>query len=261
METHRPLLYRAWKRLIIAYLLSFAVSLMIGALLVKMGGAEPQALFEASTKRLSYAMPVLEKGTRLGLDLGVLLFAWNTAGALATLSFIYTATLFNPYHKDLAPRKVRRIFCGTTRMKLFNFLPDCRKIQDESLRRLYVWVMVPLLGMILLGAESGLTAATTTHLFGSFWVALVAFLPHGIIEIPAISLAGAVAYSAHLLIARPARSNRIGPVFQTIVAHRNAMPMKTIVMSVVACLLVAGWVEAHVTRQIVENLIGSGMGS
>lgn len=254
MKTSQALLYVAWKKLIVAYVLSFAISLVAGTLLVKIGHIKPESIYEISTKRLSYAMPVFDLGSRHGVDMGVLLFFWNSVGALITLSFIYTAAWFNPQRIGWFPQGLRKIFCGKTRMKIFCYLPGCAKIEEESLRRLYVWVLVPLLGIILLGVESGLSVSTATYIFGSFFSAVIALLPHGLIEIPTLSLAGAVTYSAHLLIKEQARSNMTRTVFQQIETHRNAMPIMKIAFFVIGCLFLAGWVEAHVTQRIVDSL-------
>ena len=238
-----------------AYVLSFAISLVAGTLLVKIGHINPESLYEMSTKRLSYALPVLDMGSRHGIDNGILLFIWNSTGAFITLSFIYTASLFNPHHLGLSPQAVRKIFCGKTRMKIFCYLPGCATIEEESLRRLYVWVMVPLLGIILLGIESGLSVSTATYIFGSFFSAIIALLPHGLIEIPTLALAGAVTYSAHLLIKEQVQSNMTHAVFQRIEAHRNAMPIMKIALFVIGGLFLAGLVEAHVTQRILDHLL------
>ena len=41
---------------------------------------------------------------------------------------------------------------------------------------------VALLGILLLGVESGLQVSTATHLFGSFRTAVIALLPHGLVD-------------------------------------------------------------------------------
>lgn len=252
MQSQRFLLYPAWKRLIRAYLVALTIGLVIGMLLVKAGFITPERLFEASTRRIAYALPVFDLGVRLGVDLGVLLFSWNVIGALVTMSFLYTAAFFNPDHLNMPPRGVRRIFSGSGRMKLLCYLPGCSKIEVESLRRLYVWLMVPLLGMILLGIESGLQVATVGEISGSFFSAAVSLLPHGLIEIPVFTLAGAVAFSAHLRIREPAQRNLTRAVFQTMEAHRKNMPIRTIAWYVVGGLLVAGLVEAHLTPHLMR---------
>ncbi|MBR9987912.1 MAG: stage II sporulation protein M [Desulfosarcina sp.] len=254
MKTNQPLLYIAWKKLIVAYVIALATGLVAGTLLVKIGHIQPERIFEVSTKRLSYALPVLDMGSRHGIDSGILLFVWNSIGALITMSFIYTAALFDSRHIGLPPRVVRKIFGGKTRMKILCYLPGCSKIEEESLRRVYVWVMVPLLGIILLGIESGLQVSTATYIFGSFFSAIMALLPHGLIEIPTLALAGAVAYSAHPLVSALAPGNTTRAVFQQIEKHRNAMPIMKIAILVIGCLFVAGWVEGHVTPMILDNL-------
>jgi uncharacterized membrane protein SpoIIM required for sporulation len=132
-------------------------------------------------------------------------------------------------------------------MKLLCYLPGCAKIAAEPLRRLYAWLMVPFLGLMLLGVESGLQVATATTLLGSFFSAFMALLPHGVIEIPTFALAGAVPYSANLLIGAKPPGNPTHLVFQQIEIHRQGLPIMKIVVMVIVGLLVAGLIEAHVT--------------
>jgi hypothetical protein len=247
MKTARSLLFSAWKKLILAYLISFIISLVVGAMLVKIVHIRPEKLFELSSKRLSYALPVFDLGSQHGIDMGALLFVWNTIGALITLSFIHMAALFNPDHIGSLPQGLRTIFCGASPMKLLCYLPGCARIEAEPLRRLYVWLMVPLLGIMLLGIESGLQVSTATYLFGSFFSAFVSLLPHGMIEIPCLALAGAVPYSANLLVDQHAQGNQPCMVFQQIETHRKNLPIMKIAMLVTGGLLLAGLIEAHLT--------------
>lgn len=254
MKITQPLLFVAWKKLIGAYMLSLAIGFLAGVLLVEIGNIKPESIYELSTKRLSYALPVLDMGARHGIDNGISLFVWNSIGALITMSFIYTAAWFDPEHIGLPPRFLRKIFCGKTRMKILCYLPGCTEIEEEPLRRLYVWLMIPLLGIILLGIESGLSVSTATFIFGSFYSSIIALLPHGLIEIPTLSLAGAVTYSAHLMVNKQVRINPTRTVFQQMEMHRNAIPIMKIVLLVIGSLCLAGWVEAHFTQRIVDSL-------
>lgn len=250
MKAKPHYLYSAWKQLIAAYLLAFGISFAAGTLLVTIAQVPPERLYEMSTKRLAYALPVFDAGVRHGLDMGFLLFVWNSVGALITLSFVYTADWFNPNHLGSPPQALRKLFGGQKRMKLFCHLPGCSTIAAESLRRLYVWLMIPLLGMLLLGIESGLQVATATHIFGSFFSAILAMLPHGLVEIPTLAVAGSVTFSAHLLVKELARHNHIKLVFDRIERHRKALPFMTIVLLTIGGLLLAGLIEAHVTLRL-----------
>ncbi|MBU0961752.1 MAG: hypothetical protein KKD01_10535 [Proteobacteria bacterium] len=254
-KNNKSLFYSAWIRLIFAYLISFVISFAAGIFFIKGLNIAPEIIWEFSTKRLSYAFPILETGAEMGIDRGILIFIWNTLGALLTISFLYTAPLFNPHNIGLFPQHIRKAFCGRKRMKLFCFLPGCLKIEDESLRRLYVWLMVPWLGMILLGIESGLTVSTSTYMFGSYFIGFVSFIPHGIIEIPTISLAGAAAFSAHLLIKEKARGNMTKEIFETIDSYKAGLPLQKIILIVITSLLLAGWVEGHITQKILDTLL------
>jgi uncharacterized membrane protein SpoIIM required for sporulation len=233
--------------LILAYVISFAGGMAAGQVLLRFVHLTPDTLFEMSTKRLSYALPVMEAGARAGIDGGILLFLWNCAAALATISFIYSAALFNPLKTARRPQVLRKLFCSPTPMKLLCFLPGCLRLETESLRRLYVWLMIPLMGMMLLGVETGLSASAAQRIFGSMHVGILSLAPHGIIEIPSFALAGAVAYSCHLRIRLQAPGARIDQVFAELEAHESALPIRKISMWVVIGLLIAATVEAHLT--------------
>lgn len=247
------LLYAAWKKLILTFVYAYMASLLTGIVLVNMIDIAPETIFEMSTKRLAYALPVMDMGANAGIDGGIMLFIWNTIGALAAISFTYTAALFNPLDKGKTPQAVRRFFCSPPRMKLLCFLPGCIKINEEPLRRLYVWLMVPYIGMILLGIEVGLTASTAKQIFGSYLIGFIALLPHGIIEIPAIALAGAVTYSAHLLIKPRAHNSQISEIFLSVKKHGHEIPLKKVVLAVVICLFIAGIIEAHITPSLLDQ--------
>lgn len=253
-KNHILSLYKAWIRLLAAYLIAFALSLVIGLAMMRVFEIDPMNLFAVSTKRISYVSPLLEFGSSLGINPGIFLFIWNTSGALITLSFIHTAAWLNPNDIHQFPRLIRKICCGKKPMKILCYLPGCLSIKQESLRRLYVWLMIPLPGMILLGLESGFTASAVSWMSGSFYSGIIPLLPHGIIEIPALCLAGAIPFSAHLLIKFPARSLNDQILFNRVAAYKKQIPMAAIVFLVVLFLLIAGLIEANFTMKLVESL-------
>jgi len=248
------LLSASWKTLLFAFLLSFGISFISGILLINVFGISPEAIYQVSSKRISSVFPLIETGVKAGIDPGLLIFLWNALGALATISFIYTAAFFDPRKISLFPRGLRKMFCGRTRMKIFCFLPGCRAIADESLRRLYVWLMIPLLGMILLGAEAGFSVSTSTFLFDSAALAFFSLLPHGIIEIPFFALAGAVSLSAHLVVQREIPDSGTSEIFTRIEAYRNELPLTVISFTVLLGLLAAALIEARLTGRIMDLL-------
>ena len=140
-------------------------------------------------------------------------------------------------------------------MKILCYLPGCSKIEEEPLRRLFVWLMIPYLGMILLGLESGLTVSTSTYIFGSYFIGFISFLPHGLLEIPTITFAGAITYSAHLLIKEKVRKNTTDQIFEDIEVYKNEVPLKKIILIIIFCLLIAGLIEGHITQKILNTLL------
>jgi len=249
--------YEGWARLLFAYLASFALSFAAGVVCITILEVAPETLFEVSTKRLSYAFPVLQRAATLGLDEGVVLFAWNSLAALITISFLYTAPLFNPHTLTHSPQRIRKLFCSGKRMKLFCFLPGCRNFTEEPLRRVYVWLMIPWLGMILLGMESGLSVSTSSHLFGSYTIGFLSLIPHGIIEIPTFGFAGAISFTAHLLLKKNWQTMELDKVFQELGNYKKSVPLRNAILVILCGLFIAGLVEAHITQGIVESLQNS----
>ena len=116
--------------------------------------------------------------------------------------------------------------------------------------------MIPLLGIILLGAECGFIVSTAAHTSGSYLIGIVSLLPHGIIEIPSITLAGAVAFSAHILMKEDAHNEATSAVFEKIGIHRSELPVIRIAIWVICFLFIAGLIEAHITVPLVESMLG-----
>lgn len=251
-----PLIFQAWVKLLRAYLISFAASLSAGYILIEWIALNPQKIFDITTKRLHAAGTIFEKSLGLGIDPAILLFFWNSAGALATVSFIYSASLINPAQVHQFPKPVRKALVGTVPMKALRFLPGCRAIRKEAVRRAYVWLMVPLLGMILLGAECGFMVSSATHLFDSYLMGIMSLVPHGVVEIPAFSLAGAVTLSGHLKVKQAAGTLGENAVFDALAAHREKIPIRGLSLFVMLCLLIAGFVEAHITGTVLAVMFG-----
>ena len=249
-------LFKAWKRLLFAYAVTFCIGFAVGYALTHLFNVAPEAVFKASTKRLSYAFPVFQAGMELKIDLSVLLFFWNVLIAMVTLTFLYSGSLFDMEAASHPPRLVRRLFCSKKPMKLLCFLPGCKAIPEEPVRRLYVWLMIPLLGLILLGFESGLSVSTADAVFGSYLAGFLSLLPHGIIEIPAFSLAGAAVFAGHLYLKDNLAETLPAVAFDRFAAFREQLPLKKIVLAVVAGLLLAGVVEGHLTPRILAAVSG-----
>ncbi len=139
-------------------------------------------------------------------------------------------------------------------MKLLCYLPGCRAIEKENIRRLYVWLMIPLLGIVLLGLESGLMMTVGINSVTDLFLSLLTFLPHGIIEIPAFTLAGAVTYSGHLLVKREVVQGDDGELFSHLRVYRQNVNPAVLAAVVAAALFLAAMIEAHFTTRLAQYL-------
>jgi len=108
--------------------------------------------------------------------------------------------------------------------------------------------------MILLGVECGFIVSTATHLFGSYLIGFMSLLPHGVIEIPAISLAGAIPFSGHLRVKSALKNIAENEMFEYLQTYRNELPVRFFALSIILCLLIAGFIEAHITQKVVDFL-------
>lgn len=253
-KKYNSIFLNAWARLIFAYFISFGLSFSLGIFFIQILKISPETIFQFSTKRVSYVFPILETGVALGMDRGIILFIWNTIGSLLTISFLYTAPLFNPDNIHKFPQTIRKAFCGRKTMKLLCFLPGCQRVEGESLRRLYVWLMIPWLGLILLGLESGMTVSTSSYLFGSYLIGFASLIPHGVIEIPTIAFAGAVTFTAHILVKEKTRRSISTRIFDNLSSYIAEVPLRKVILIVICLLLLAGLVEGHVTFKIIDLL-------
>ncbi len=243
--------FYAWKRLVVTYLLTAGGCFFIGRALLESGIISAESLFELSTKRISSVAAFFSVGGERGIDPGIIIFFWNLGGAYLSISLLFFALLFNPEKKGDSPRWLRAVFCGNHRMKMLCYLPGCRNYSEESLRRLYVWLMIPFLGMMLLGVESGFMLATSGEGLVPFLRSIFHFIPHGLIEIPAFAMAGAVTYSGHLLLKKTMADSDERAVFLAVKEYVSSFPLMSLCFSIAVLLFFAAMIEAHLTHKIV----------
>ena len=74
---NNAILLKAWKKLLLAYVGATLLSLLVGYGLIHIFSLEPENIHAISSKRISYAFPVLAFGVSMGIDLGLLLFVWK----------------------------------------------------------------------------------------------------------------------------------------------------------------------------------------
>lgn len=254
MAFDKSLLFTGWKQLLKMYLASLAVGVVCGLLLIQVFHVPAELVFQLSSSRVAHAAAVFDAGVSLGIDQGVLIFVWNVSAAFVSMGFFFCFPLFDAEHRYDFPQIVRKMVLGQRPMKLLCYLPGCRSIERENLRRLYVWLMVPLLGIMLLGLESGLMMTVGIHSVTDIFLSFLAFLPHGIIEIPAFTLAGAVTFSGHLLVKNEVGKDGDRGIFSQLRLYRQTVNPVRLMVAVSVALLLAAMVEAHITTKLVQYL-------
>ncbi len=241
-------------RLITVYLVFVLSGFAAGFVVINFFGVPPAAVFKTSSTRISQVAPIFQAGVDYGIAQWLLIFAWNSLAGLVSIALFYLFPLFDPGRAGQPPRFLRKIIIGQKTMKMLCYLPGCRRIDQEHLRRLYVWLMVPLLGMTLLGLETGMMLAASREHFNNYLTAVMAFLPHGIVEIPAIAAAGAVPVSGHFLMSKNIAGG--GQIFPLLEAHKAELPIRQITLAVILGLCLAAFIEARITPSIISFFTG-----
>lgn len=254
MACEKSILLTGWKQLLKMYLAALSSGIALGFFLIKLLHVPPELVFQLSSGRVSHVVTVFDAGMRLGIDQGVLIFTWNVLAALVSMGFFFCFHLFDPLKYQNPPRFLRKIIRGQKPMTLLCYLPGCRTIDSENIRRLYVWLMIPLLGVLMLGLESGMLMTVGSDSLKDLFFSFLTFLPHGIIEIPAFTLAGAVTYAGHLLVKEEVRKLGEGEIFLRLNRYQQSLQPLLIASVVTVMLFGAAMIEAHVTTRLAQYL-------
>ena len=256
-------LNQAWARLIVMLVVAmvFAYALFWG--LAAAGLINPEsALKAASVGVRNVSLPLVHAGAERGIDPSIVIFGVNSVAAAVMAMLLFAAPLIDPNVKSGFPRLVRGLLTkedpiDRAMFRLLRAAPSFRAVGVKELRPLYVWLrLIPPCVMVALGFEIGTIWAAAAEILQSFRVSTATLMPHGLFEIPALALAGALPYGAYRAVRGDMEAGRSAEVFAAI---RRAIRSRAVwgrVAGVVVLLIVAAWVEIHVTPLVARWAAG-----
>jgi ABC-type transport system involved in multi-copper enzyme maturation permease subunit len=133
------------------------------------------------------------------------------------------------------------------------WLQNLRAIALATAMGLFTFGVIGILVFMLPFVLIGYFAATAANLGISPWIFLVSFvLPHGILEIPAIILAGGAALRVGATLTAPAK----GRTMSEALLESFADWARVMVALILPLLMVAAFLEIYLTPQVAINLLG-----
>ncbi len=133
------------------------------------------------------------------------------------------------------------------------FLHNLRVIALASILGLFSFGVLGLLVLVLPLGLIGYFSATASRTGVSIWQFLTAFvLPHGVVEIPAIILTGAIVLRLGITLVTPAGDSTIGEAWLRSLAEW----VKVFFVFIIPLLLIAAFLEVYVTPKVAFMLFG-----
>ncbi len=252
--TGNPCFNWAWGRLLILLAVSWVAAylLFLGILGLAPGSAESM-LHVASGGVRNVSLPIVEAGMERGLPMGLMLFAVNFSVSVVFILLLVAAPLLDPEATGEFPSLLRKMVTKKTAMdkplfRVLGFLPSFRELGHEDLRAVAVWLNVaPGAAMIILGIELGAVTAAVQKLSGSLLYAGAILLPHCVVELPALCLAGSLPLGAYRSLREQARNGAVTEFFTSIREMIRLRGTRMRIVLVPVLLLLAALIESEVT--------------
>jgi hypothetical protein len=244
----------AWGRLLIvlAAVWVAAYLLFLGIFSVTPLNAEG-VLHVASGGVRNVSLPIVEAGMKRGVPMGLMLFAVNFSVSVVFILLLVASPLLDPEAKEKFPSYLRKMVTRNTAMDkplfwLLGFLPSFRELGHEDLRAVTVWLNVaPAAAMIILGIELGAVTAAVQKLSGSLLYSGAMLLPHCVVELPALCLAGSLPFGAYRSLREQARNGAVTEFFAAVREMIRLRGTRLRIALVPVLLLLAGVIESEIT--------------
>jgi uncharacterized membrane protein SpoIIM required for sporulation len=245
-------IYRAWKRLLVIFLIALCYGYFGGLVLIFLFGVDPFQLFSLSTIGLRHVgSPVFARSAELHIDPAVIIFIFNAVVTFAIASLLLSATLLNPDRMSEFPSNLRRSFLRDPTINLFYPMKAFRAIRQRQLRPIFVWLrVIPTAPLIVLGLMAGGMMSSAHTVIGSLEYVAALLIPHGIFEVPAIVLGAALPSAAYFLIRKDLEAGATEKIFGKIARFTRSRAIKASILMILLLLAVASVIEAHLTDTI-----------
>jgi|GEM_PF-3912477 len=243
-------LFQAWVFQLAILWIFFGLGLLIAWALVHFAGIRPDRIFAFSTAGIHYvARPIMDTGATLGVNPALVLMGLNLVATAALASPLWYTPLFDPRRMHLFPSGLRRVIIHDPTLVAFRPFPGFRAIPDPELRPIFAWLyFLPLFPVGVLGTIIGMATASACIVFRSIPLVAGYLLPHGMLEIPAILLGGALPVGAYFAVHNTLRQGRTDVVFSILAERRKFLSVCRILTLIVLLLGTAAAIEAYFTE-------------
>jgi hypothetical protein len=244
----------AWGRLLLILMISWVAAYPLILGLIFVAAADPGDVLGIATGGVRHvSIPIVEAGVERGVPVGLMFFVVNFSVSIVFILLLLASPLLDPTAKDRFPSLLRRMLTRTTTMDrplfwVLGFLPSFKNLGDENLRPVTVWLNVaPAAAMIVLGIELGAVTAAVHLRDGDLLWAVALLLPHCVVELPALCLAGSLPFGAYRSLRELARDGAVAEFFEAIRSIVRTHQTRIRIVCVPCLLLVAGIIESKIT--------------
>jgi hypothetical protein len=255
----------AWGRLMLMLAVSWVASYLLILGLIKTAAVSPDAVLNVATGGVRHvSIPIVEAGVEKGVPVGMMFFAVNFSVSMVFILLLVASPLLDPGARDEFPSLIRRILTRKSSLDkplfwVLGFLPSFRNLGNEELQPVTVWLNVaPAAAMTVLGIELGAVTAAVQIRFGSLLFAVALLVPHCVLELPALCLAGSLPFGAYRSLRDDAANGSIEIFFDNVRTIIQSSKTRVRIALVPCLLLVAGVVEHQVTP-VVASWVAKGM--
>ncbi len=255
----RTPIMRAWKWLLAHLAITASLTYFATVAASLSGLVKPESILMATTYGIRHlGGPILTHGIGLGIDRGVMIFFCNMTVALLIMSVIYWVRMLNPYNTGGRLSLLRRQLQKDRTAKHLRAVPYFARIKSLQLRlSVFFLLCVPFIVIVLLGLIIGSLLGAVHMISSSPLIALAYIMPHGVFEISALLLALACSIPLAIwMVIKPTVDNENSrKAFRRIERMATSQPLQQQIKLIINLLLIAGLVEAHFTRRIVQILL------
>lgn len=256
---HRRHVFRAWKWLLSHLLIAASIGYLAVVLLAGFGLVKPSSLLQSTSFGLSHAGGVIvDQGSAIGLDQGVMIFLCNLMVATLIVANVYWSRLLNPRNQHrLAVRLHNALRQDPSAEYLRRIKPFSRIQSPQLLLTAFLLLGAPYIATVALGLMAGALLGVALIQTSSPLVALAYIVPHGIPEIAALLLACSIPIGVWMAIRPVVGYDCPSAAFRRIDRLVGSQQFQQDLKLMINLLMIAGLIEAHFTLKVVALFSGS----
>ena len=248
---------RAWKWLFAHLIIVATLSYFTTVVFTLFGLARPEYILGTATYGIrTIGGPLMMQGVALGIDKGIMIFLCNMFVVLLILSIIGWVRLLNPGNTERNFSLLRRQLQRDRTAKHLGRIPYFGRIHSRQLRlAVFILLCIPFIAVVCLGLITGTLLGSLHMTSSSSLFAFAIIMPHGIPEICALVLACSIPVAIWMIIQPTVENENPEKAFRRIRRIARSQEFQQNLKLIINLLLIAGFVEAHMTLRIAKLLL------